>query len=351
MDMKAGLTTSLLLHGGLLAFGLLTLSAPKPFEVVESLPVSTITETELAQLVKGDKKAAVKETPAPKPTKRPDVVKDAVNAGDNTIDLENAPTPTPAPRKVEAAEAPKSEPDPVPAPVPKPEPKPQPKAEPKPVPATEVKSEPAPKQEVKPDPVKEAIEQPTESETAIKLPDTTPLPQPRPTSPAPAQTAKAPERKDSEKPVEDKKASKAEKSDTASLEDDIKALINKEKPAGAGAKRETKEAAAGNSRTNAPKLTRAEMDALREQIGGCWSIDAGITDPDKLKVSVKFNLDRQGKLEGTPTITKSSGNASFDRSAIRAIQKCDMRGLAVPSGKYETWSEVIVNFDPTDMFF
>ena len=93
------------------------------------------------------------------------------------------------------------------------------------------------------------------------------------------------------------------------------------------------------------------MDALREQIGGCWSIDAGITDPDKLKVSVKFNLDRQGKLEGTPTITKSSGNASFDRSAIRAIQKCDMRGLAVPSGKYETWSEVIVNFDPTDMFF
>ena len=185
MDMKAGLTTSLLLHGGLLAFGLLTLSAPKPFEVVESLPVSTITETELAQLVKGDKKAAVKETPAPKPTKRPDVVKDAVNAGDNTIDLENAPTPTPAPRKVEAAEAPKSEPDPVPAPVPKPEPKPQPKAEPKPVPATEVKSEPAPKQEVKPDPVKEAIEQPTESETAIKLPDTTPLPQPRPTPPAP----------------------------------------------------------------------------------------------------------------------------------------------------------------------
>ena len=46
-----------------------------------------------------------------------------------------------------------------------------------------------------------------------------------------------------------------------------------------------------------------------------------------------------------------SAALGVDRSAIRAIQKCDMRGLAVPSGKYETWSEVIVNFDPTDMFF
>ena len=63
MDMKAGLTTSVLLHGALLAVGLLTLTAPKPFEVVESLPVSTITETELAQLVKGDKKAPVADTP------------------------------------------------------------------------------------------------------------------------------------------------------------------------------------------------------------------------------------------------------------------------------------------------
>lgn len=350
--MKAGLTTSLLLHGGLLAFGLLTVTAPKPFEVVESLAVSTITETELAQLVKGDKKAPVKEAPAPKPTKRPETVKNAVNEGDNDIDLETAPTPTPAPRKVETAEAPKSEPDPAPVPVPKPEPKPQPKAEPKPVPATEAKVEPAPKQEVKPDPMKEAIEEaPKESETAIKLPDSTPVPQARPTPPAPAQTAKAPERKDSDKPATDAKPSKAEKSDTASLDDDIKALINKEKAAGTGAKRQTKEAAAGNSRTNAEKLTRAEMDVLREQIGGCWSIDAGISDPDKLKVSVKFNVDASGKLDGTPVVTKSSGNASFDRSAVRAIQKCDMRGLALPEGKHETWSEVIVNFDPTDMFF
>ena len=97
--MKAGLSTSLILHAGLLAFGLVSLGAPKPFEVLEdSIPVSTITETELAQLVQGDKKAPVAETPAPKPTIRPDTVPDAVNTGDNSADLDNAPTPDPRPR-------------------------------------------------------------------------------------------------------------------------------------------------------------------------------------------------------------------------------------------------------------
>lgn len=367
--MKAGLTTSVVLHTALLAFGLLTITAPKPFDVVEeSISVSTVTEAELAQMVKGDKKAPARDKPAPRPTKRPDTVKDAQNAGDNTVDLENAPTPEPAPRKIEASSAPKAEPDPAPVPEPAAKPLPKAKSEPAPVPATEAKVEPAPRQPVKPDPVKEAIQRevvkpdpvqdviekaPAESETAIVLPDTAPIPERRPeppAPPAPAQTAKAPERQDSDKPAEKDKAVKTA-ADTPALEDEIKALLNKDKPAGSGAQKQVEEAAAGNSRTNAPKLTRAEMDVLREQIGGCWSIDAGISDPDKLKVSVKFNVSKDGKLDGLPTVIKSSGNSQFDSSAVRAIQKCDMRGLNLPAGKHETWNEVIVNFDPTDMFF
>ena len=348
--MKAGLSTSLILHAGLLAFGLVSLGAPKPFEVLEdSIPVSTITETELAQLVQGDKKAPVAETPAPKPTIRPDTVPDAVNTGDNSADLDNAPTPDPRPREIEASAAPKAEPDPAPVPVPTPDPQPQPQARPEPVPATELASEPAPRQEVRPDPVKEAVEEaPKESETALKLPETAPGPTPRPTPPA--QTAKAPDRKDSDKPAQKPKPA-TQSSELASLDDEVKALINQEKASGGGQKKQSEPAAAGNDRTNAPKLTRAEMDVLREQLGGCWSIDAGISDPDKLKVSVKFNLDENGRLDGMPEILRSSGNAQFDRTAVRAIQKCDMRGLAVPPGKYETWREVIVNFDPADMFY
>lgn len=350
--MKAGLTTSLLMHGALLAFGLVTVSAPKPFDVVEdSIPVTTISEAELAQLVAGDRKAPAKETPAPKPTTEKTPVADAQNAGENTADLKNPPTPKPKPREIETASVPKPAPEPVPVPAPQPEPAPQPKVEPAPVPATEVTPEPQPRQEVKPDPVKEAIDnQPAESEKAVELPDTAPLPQQRPTPPAPAQTAKAPERKDSDKPAEKPKPA-ASNDQLAALEDEVKALINREKPSGGGAKRQEQEASLGARTTNAPKLSADELGVLRNQIGGCWSIDAGIEDPSDLKTSVTFNLDRDGRLDGMPRVTKSSGNPQFDRSAVRAIQKCDMQGLNVPPGKYETWKEVVVNFDPTDMFY
>ena len=42
--MKTGLTTSVVLHAAVLGFGLISLSAPKPFEVldVESLPVDLV---------------------------------------------------------------------------------------------------------------------------------------------------------------------------------------------------------------------------------------------------------------------------------------------------------------------
>ncbi len=350
--MKAGLTTSLFLHGALLAFGLVTVSAPKPFDVVEdSIPVTTISESELAQLVAGDRKAPAGEKPAPKPTTEKTQVPDAQNAGENTVDLNNVPTPKPKPREIETASVPNPAPEPVPTPVVRPEPAPQQKVEPAPVPATEVTPKPQPKQEVKPDPVKEATDsQPAEAETSIRLPDTAPLPQRRPQPPAPAQTAKAPDRKDSDKPPEKPKPA-ANNDELAALEDEVKALINREKPSGGGAKKQEQEAALGAKTTNAPKLSASELGALRDQLGGCWSIDAGIEDPSKLKVSVTFNLDRDGRLDGIPRVSKSSGNPQFDRTAVRAIQKCDVQGLNVPAGKYETWKEVVVNFDPADMFY
>ena len=35
-------------------------------------------------------------------------------------------------------------------------------------------------------------------------------------------------------------------------------------------------------------------------------------------------------------------------SAVRAVSKCAPFNL--PADKYETWAEVVVNFDPSDMF-
>ncbi|OXT02614.1 protein TolA [Notoacmeibacter marinus] len=349
--MKTGLASSVLLHLGVLGFAVISLSSPKPFEIDEAIAVTAISETELNQLVKGERRADKEEPPAPEKVEADELRTDAVNVGSNVADLDNAPSALPSERKVEssAAAAP-------PLPMARPEPKEKPvevaKAEPEPEPEKEEKAEPKTEPEI--DPVAELLkkaeqerqqqEEQRQAEEAKKK--------------AEEEKRKAVEEEERKKrelaEAEAKRKAEAEAKKLAeakALEDDIKALINKQDEKGGGARASTKTAGAGASRTNAPKLSASEMAALRDQLGGCWSIDAGIVEADSLLVSVTFSLDQNGKLEGQPRVTKSSGNPQFDRSAVRAIQKCNIQGLRVPEGKYETWREVIVNFDPRDMFF
>ncbi|MDQ0330047.1 MULTISPECIES: TonB family protein [Phyllobacteriaceae] len=232
---------------------------------------------------------------------------------------------------------PVKQPDPKPLPVKEPEPAPKP-AEQKPA---EAKPEPA-----KPDAVAEAIAtQPTE---AVALPNSAPAPEakPRP-EPAQAETAKAPDRKKSDKSV--KEASSRQKSEDEAFNDKVSALLNKQKPSGGGAKRSTQQSSLGGDRNNGQKLSNSEMGALREQLSGCWTIPVGAQDAGNLVAIIRFNVDQSGKLDGRPTIQTSSGNRSYDESAVRAIQKCDQAGLTLPAGKQDIWSEIQVTFNPGDM--
>ncbi len=386
--MKAGLTTSVILHATVLAFGLFTLRAPAAFDVadVEALPVDIVPVESITQVQEGDKKATMRDKPTPTPTERPDIVPDAQKTGENSIDTEKPPTPEAKPKPVETANAPA--PAPTPKEQPKPEDVPKQKEEPKPVPATEIAPKEQPKEEVKPDPVKEpeprpvpvkqpepapkppeqktaeaepqpdkpdpvaeaiAAEQPEES---VKLPDTAPAPSAKPKpAPAQAETAKAPDRKDADKPA--KEASSRPKSEDKALDDKIAALLNKEKASGGGAKRSREQASLGGEKnTGGEKLSQNEMDALRQRLSSCWSVNPGTIDADLYKVSVRFNLDRSGQLEGRPEVVKGGAPSGPGRiaaeSAVRAVQKCAPFNL--PSDKYDTWAEVVVNFDPSDMF-
>jgi len=358
--MKAGLSTSAALHVLVLGFAMVTLRAPSPIDVsdVQAMPVDIVPIEELTRLQQGDKTSKAKaEKPAAKPTKRQDPVPEARNAGDNEIDLEDVPKPEASPRKIETSAAPKAEPAPKPDPVPteaKPEPKPEPKpAEAKPEPKPEpkpVETAEAKPAETKPDPVAEAIDQAEPVEKALELPDQIERPQPRPERQQ--EVAKVEEKK-AEKPVE-KTAKAPKQEDLESLLDETKALLNKQKPAGGGAKREEKTASVGADRpSSAQKLSVSEMDALRQRLGQCWSIPAGVDDAEVLKVSVRFRLDRSGELEGRPEVIKGGGASGPARtaaeSAVRAVSKCAPFNL--PADKYETWAEVVVNFDPSDMLF
>ena len=353
--MKAGLTTSVVMHAALIGFGLFTLSAPSSFEVadVEALPVDIVPVESITQIQQGDKKAVVKEKAAPLPTKKPDIVPDATKVGESDIDNDKTPTPDPTPKPIEAKDAPAPSPDPAPKPDRDLAKEPIKEAEKKPVtvPATEVASIAKPKQDVEPDPVAETIVAETPEAESINLPNTAPSPEARPKPPQ-AETAKAPDRKDAEKPVT-KQASKPKSDEQEFNADEVAALLNKEKASGGGAKRSTDEASLGGEKTTTgQKLSQSEMDALRGQIERCWNVPAGAADAQSLKVSIQFKLDRSGELEGSPEIIEGGGVEGIERaaaeSARRAVLQCAPYNL--PAEKYEAWADVIVHFDPSEMF-
>ncbi|MBX3579077.1 MAG: cell envelope integrity protein TolA [Rhizobiaceae bacterium] len=351
--MKAGLTTSVVLHAALLGFGLVSLSAPTAFDVadVEALPIDIIPIESITQIQEGDKKATMAEKPAPKPTEKPKVVVDAQKVGDNTVDADTPPTPDPSPKPVKAAGAPEPTPEPTPLPDPRPDTAPaKTKETASVVPATEVKAEPTPRQEVKPDPVPTPVVAEKPDAETVALPDSAPAPNARPQPPL-AQTAKAPDRKDAEKPV--KKAAEKPKSEEKSLEDEVAALLNKEKASGGGARHSSEVASlGGEKKTTGTRLTQSEMDALRGQIQRCWNVPAGAMDVENLRISVQFKLDQSGALDGEPRVVKGGGSSGValvaTEAALRAVRRCGPYNL--PADKYEAWADVIVNFDPRDMF-
>jgi colicin import membrane protein len=353
--MKASLTTSIVLHAVLIGFGLFTLKAPSSFQVadVEALPVDIVPVESITQVQQGDKKAVMKEKAAPLPTKKPDIVPEATKVGEADVDTDKAPTPDPAPKPVEAKDAPTPSPDPAPKPDTDAAKEPVKEAEKRPaeVPATETAKDPQPKQDVTSDPVVETIVAETPDAESIKLPDSAPSPDARPKPPQ-AETAKAPDKKDADKPAV-KQASKPKSDEKEFNADEVAALLDKEKASGGGAKRSTDEASLGGDRTTSgAKLSQSEMDALRGQIERCWNVPAGAMDAQNLTVSIQFKLDRSGELEGSPEIIGGGGSDGIQRaaaeSARRAVMQCAPYNL--PAEKYEAWADVIVHFDPSEMF-
>lgn len=355
--MKGSLVTSTTLHALLIGFALTSFSGPKTLEVTEldALPVDIVPIEELTQIQQGDKKAPLAEKAAPKPTERPDPVPDAVNTGDNTVDLKPAENATPAPREV-VAEAP---PKPAEKPAPDPEPKPEPvkeavKAPPPPTARPEPKPEPAPKpQEVaslpaepQPDPVSEAIAaapQETEAPAAPKeefaaLPASGPVPVSRP----------QPQR---EQPKQAESGGSTKKSDFNA--DEVAALLNKEKAQGGGAKRSQQTASLGGERTTrGERLSQSEMDALRGQIQKYWNIIPGMADGGDVRVTVKMRLDRDGNIVGEPEVSASGGSAGTRGTLAGSARRAVLRAqpYTLPKEKYDAWADVIVNFDPSQMF-
>ena len=110
-------------------------------------------------------------------------------------------------------------------------------------------------------------------------------------------------------------------------------------------KEETKELRLGE------KLTISEKDAIRRQFYRCWIVPAGAKDLKDLIVSIKIKLNDEGEVINTKLLTDRKLNNPFFRaaseSAIRAVNHPECKKLQVPKKKYETWKEIILDFDPS----
>ena len=99
------------------------------------------------------------------------------------------------------------------------------------------------------------------------------------------------------------------------------------------------------------KLTISEKDAIRRQFYRCWIVPAGAKDLKKLVVSIRIKLNEAGEVVNAKLITDSKLNNPFFRaaseSAMRAVNHPECKKLQVPKKKYETWKEIILDFDPS----
>jgi colicin import membrane protein len=407
--MKAGLSSSLVLHGVLLAMAVVSMSAPASMQVadIQAMPIDIIPIEELTQIQEGAKDAPKTEKAAPKPTSRPDVVANAQKTGENKQDLKNDPVPDAPEKPIEKTTEPPAKATPTPAPV-RPEPKPAtPETKPVSEPTPEVAPEPKPQQDVKPEPKPEAKPEPkpepsdadkieAEIAKADKAAAEQAVAEKAEAQKAAAAKAKADAKKAEAKKLADAKKAEAKKladakakaekqaadkeaaakaqsattpnrkaetsqkaakkpasdAESDSLENDIAALLNKEKAAGGGAKKSTDQASLGGKKTTGgAKLSASEMDALRQQIQACWNPPFGVDEAMDLKVQVQIKLTLSGEVEGAPQI-KSSGGSGVQRAAAeaarRAVLSCAPYNL--PADKYDTWQDVVVNFDPQDLF-
>ncbi len=105
-------------------------------------------------------------------------------------------------------------------------------------------------------------------------------------------------------------------------------------------------------------LTLSEEDALRARMYSCWTLPGGGggAEFENKVVSVRIRLNRDGTLNGPPDLINQnrimgSGDAfliAAAESAQRAVLKCAPYDF-LPMDKYESWKEITMRFDPSDM--
>ncbi|MET0347842.1 MAG: cell envelope integrity protein TolA [Methyloceanibacter sp.] len=203
--------------------------------------------------------------------------------------------------------------------------------------------------EKKPEAVKEAKAEPQAE------------PEPSPKAETPKETPKQAAKKPDPKPAKPKQASAPKKpappaKKRMSETDRIAALLNKvpdaaDEPAPVRPSEDAPAKVRGQSNGAESAMSVNEIDALRARIAQCWSPPPGGLGAEQIVVKLRLKLNEDGTLVGYPSVANSGSSPFFQAaadSAVRAVYQC--QPYALPSEKYALWRDMILNFDPSDMY-
>ena len=307
--MKAGWTISAVGHTVVLAWGLVAFvgrpaHTPPPPEFFADV----ISDAELSQITQGIRNAKPAEAPKPLVEK----IADATPTENPNAKIVDKPEIVPTAEQLQPKPEPEKKPEPKKAEPKPPEPKPEPK-------------QAFAKEEPKPDPIAEAL----------KKDDTKP---------------KKPEKKAETPPPKKQEPKQQPKFDSSR----ISALLDKRDA--------QRRAATGSTLNNTPSLgaptgqaatlSQNELDALRNRLRQCWNVPVGLAEARDLIVTVRIQFNKDGSLSAEPRLMNQVSHPAFtaaSESALRAVRSCAPYSF-LPVAKYEAWKDVIIDFDPRDMF-
>ena len=101
---------------------------------------------------------------------------------------------------------------------------------------------------------------------------------------------------------------------------------------------------------DANKLTINEIDLLKQQLYGCWTVPAGAKGAKDMEVKVRVwvNPDRtvnNARILDTNRMQSDSYFRSVAESALRAVLNPACNSLKLPPDKYEIWKKFIFKFE------
>ena len=123
-----------------------------------------------------------------------------------------------------------------------------------------------------------------------------------------------------------------------------------------GARADRNQAGAGPGTAEAVALEDRARALARAHLRRCWRMPVDLPDPDRLIVTIEFDINRNGTLNGQPRVT-SPRNYSFDPAmrvavdaALRAVRVCDPYPFPddpIVGDHYDIWRQTEFTFRPS----